>query len=64
MISIVLRRLVREGERMLAAPGARAVAAVMLGSDELVARVERFAELAPLPGAGPRAMQCDHRRGV
>ena len=58
------RRLVREGERMLAAPRTRAVAAVVLGCDELAARVERIAEAAPLRGARPRAMQRDHGRGV
>jgi hypothetical protein len=43
------RRLVRQGERVLAGPGSRALATIVLGCDELELRPERLAEPAPLP---------------
>src|SRR5689334_12768150 len=55
------RRLIGQREGVRAAPGAGRLRAIVLGRKELVPRAEGIAEGPPLTGAGPRAVQGDHR---
>ena len=53
--------LVRQRERVIPAPGSGAFAAVVLGSEQLVASAAGFREVAPLASAAPRAVQAKTR---
>jgi len=56
--------LICQGKGMLTAPGAYAIAAEVLGRDQIMAGVENGAELAPLRGAGTGAVKRYHRCGI
>src|SRR5215467_2657859 len=58
------RSLVRKRESVRAVPRTHAFAAVVLGGDQVIARVQGNAELAPLRGAAARAMQRNDRLKV
>src|SRR5262249_9120703 len=54
------RGLVREPKGVVAAPRSSAGAALVLRGEQMLLSTQRIAEVAPLAGAGTRAMQRDH----